>query len=726
MAISFNSENRIFKLDTSNATYAFQVFEAGYLIHLYYGAKIPDDNLAAFYYHGGFASFSPSRWEVENGNFSPDMSPMEYSTEGAGDFRLSALAIRNANGDNTTDVRYVSHKIIAGKPDLPAMPHLYLNSEGEADTLEVLTEDAVTGAKVTLVYTVFRNKPVITRHVRVENGSDRRMDLERIYSCCVEFPTMDYDMYHLYGRWSKERSLQVRPLAHGIQSICSKRGSSGHYHNPFVALATKNATEQYGEAYGFNFVYSGNFAAEVEVDSSCSTRLIMGINPESFGWVLEPGSTFVSPEVVMVYSNEGLGGMSRAFHDVYRENLVRGRWKTEKRPLLINSWEAAFFDFDAEKLFAFAERAKEMGIEMLVMDDGWFGKRDDDTTSLGDWFVNEKKLQGGLKSLVDRVHGIGMKFGIWYEPEMISPESELYKAHPDWCVHVANRANSVARHQYVIDMSRQDVRDNIFEQMYGVLSATPVDYLKWDFNRNITEAGSALLPPERQKEFFHRFVLGTYELMGRLTEAFPDMLIENCSGGGGRFDPGMFYYSPQIWCSDNTDPIERLTIQFGSSLCYPGSCMGAHVSACQRTDIDTRANVAMWGTFGYELDPCKLNEADYEAVKVQVKEYHRYYNVTHNGDLYRLITPFENAHRAAWMFVSKDKSEALFTAVVMRRPEYEAFFIRLQGLDPNAMYRDEATGEVYSGALLMNAGLNLTGTPITDGSSFTKYFTIVK
>lgn len=723
MPVNYDSEKKIFKLDTAGSSYVFQVFDENYLVHLYYGAPIPDNNLSSMYYHGGFASFSPSNAKVKTEGFSPDMCPMEYSTQGAGDFRISALSVLNCDGNNVTDIRYTGHKIYMGKPEIEGLPSLYLNDINEAQTLEVYTEDIVTGVKVTLVYTVFEKYSAITRNVIIENTSKNAVDIERVYSCCVEFPQMNFNMMHLYGKWNKERSLQVRHLAHGIQSIVSKRGSSSHYHNPFVALADDKATEDYGEVYGFNLVYSSNFSAEIEVDSSDSTRLIMGINPESFGWHLEKGERFFSPEVVMVYSNEGVGGMSRTFHDLYRNNLIRGYWKNRKRPVLINSWEACFFDFDDDKIVSFAESAKEMGIEMLVMDDGWFGKRNDDTTSLGDWFVNENKIKGGLGNLIDRVRALGLKFGIWYEPEMISPESRLYKSHPDWCVHVPRRDKSIARHQYVLDMTRQDVRDNIFDQIYGLLIKYPVDYLKWDFNRNITEAGSALLPPEKQKEFFHRYILGTYELMGRITKAFPRMLLENCSGGGGRFDPGMLSFSPQIWCSDNTDPIERLTIQFGTSLCYPDLCMGAHVSACNRTNIETRANVALWGTFGYELDPNKMCEEDKAAVKLQIKKYHKYYDVIHSGDLYRIISPFENHYRAVWQFVSKDKTKALLTSVVMRRPETQAFFVRLKGLDSEKYYTDEETGEVYSGALLMNAGLNLTSTDCSDGSSFVKYFT---
>ena len=722
MSIIFNEEKQIFKLDTNKSTYIIQIFEQGYLSHLYYGAKIPDDNVESLRFRGGFASFSPNNAKVCDPSFSPDLSPLEYSCNGTGDFRISAFAVKNADGNTATDVRYVSHRIYDGKPALEGLPSLYCE-DSEAQTLEIVTQDSVTGVRATLIYTVFNACPVITRSVIVENTSDKAVEIERVYSTCVDYHTADFEMLHLYGRWSKERSLERRALAHGRQSIASKRGSSSHYHNPFAALVSKGATEDYGEAYGFNLVYSGNFDCSVEVDSVSSTRLIMGINPEGFGWKLEGGEKFVAPEAVMVYSNEGIGEMSRVYHRLYSKHLVRGKWRDVKRPLLINSWEAAFFDFDDDKLVSFAERAKELGIEMLVMDDGWFSRRSDDRSSLGDWWVNEEKLKGGLGSLIERINALGLKFGIWYEPEMISPDSDIYRAHPDWCIHCPGRERSIARHQYVIDMSRKDVRDCIFEQMYSVLSKNKIDYLKWDFNRNITEAGSALLANDKQKELFHRFVLGTYELMDRLTKAFPDMLIENCSGGGGRFDPGMLYYSPQIWTSDNTDPIERLTIQFGTSLCYPASTMGAHVSACGRTDLETRANVALWGTFGYELDPNKLSDSDRVQVRGQVREYHKYYDLIHYGDLYRLITPFENDYRCAWEFVSPDKTEVMATTVVMRRPENPVYILRLKGLDPDKIYVDDDTDEEYSGALLMNAGINLTGHSAADGTSFIKYFT---
>lgn len=725
MPITFDSEKRIFKLDTATSSYIFEIYEENYIVHLYYGAKIPDCNVTQLKYRGSFPSFSPNNINVSDPMFSPDITPLEYSGEGTGDFRSAAVAVRNADGNNSTDFRYKSHKIYGGKPAIEGLPALYVENDADAQTLELLAEDSVTGVQAVLYYTVFENLGAMTRSVKIINASDSPVEIEKVYSSCVEFHTHDYELLTLYGRWGKERSLERRALAHGRQLVSSKRGSSSHHHNPFAAIVDKGATEDYGSAYGFNLVYSGNFAFEAEVNQFAGTRVLMGINPDGFGWKLEPGSSFSSPEVVMVYSANGIGEMSRIFHRLYRKHLIRGKWKDIKRPLLINNWEATGMEFTGEQLVTFAERAAELGIDMLVMDDGWFGNRDSDRCALGDWTVNEKKLGGTLSEFIEKINALGLKFGIWYEPEMISRDSELYRAHPDWCIHVPGREKSIARYQYVLDYSRQDVRDYIFGEMYKVLSANKIDYLKWDFNRNLTEVGSAQLPPERQKEVFHRFVLGTYEVMDRLTKAFPNMLIENCSGGGGRFDPGMLYYSPQIWTSDNTDPIERLSIQFGTSMCYPASTMGAHVSASRRTGYETKGNVALWGSFGYELDPNKFTEEDKKIVKQQVGEYHKYYDVIHFGDLYRLISPSENPFRAAWEFVSEDKTEALLTSVVMRKPEDRALFIKLKGLDPDKYYIDEDTDEVYSGALLMNAGLCIIAST-DDGTSFKKYFKAVE
>lgn len=725
MPITFDEKRKIFKLDTLDSTYAIGIRE-GYLIHLYYGKKIPDDNLLDLPFRGYFATISPKNVHVDDYKFSLDVQPMEYSCNGSGDYRLAALSIKDSMGRTTTDIRYLDHKIYDGKPKLKGLPATYCNDDSEAQTLELITIDKFTGAKVTLYYTAFANYSVVTESVKVENTGKETFEIEKVASCCVNFPSMDYNMINLSGVWSRERRVITRHLAHGIQSVASKRGSSSHNHNPFVALVDDKGGEDFGDAFGFNLVYSGNFSADIETDYLDCTRLVMGINPIDFTWVVEPGDEFQSPEVVMVYSDSGMGKMSRTFHDLYNNNLIRGEWKNKKRPLLINSWEGSGFDFDQETLVRYAKEAKKLGIELLVMDDGWFGHRDSDNSSLGDWFVNESKLKGGLTKLIERVNAEGVQFGIWYEPEMISEDSELYKAHPDWCVHVEGREQSPARQQYVIDMTRQDVRDCIFNQMYDVLSKNNIAYLKWDYNRAITEPASVMLDARHSKEFFHRFILGTYELMDRITSAFPHILFESCAGGGGRFDAGMLYYMPQAWASDNTDPIERLTIQFGTTMCYPASSMGAHVSACDRTGIETKAAVAMAGTFGYEFDPKEMSEEDKEKVKEQVKDYHRYYNVIHFGDLYRIIAPTDDEFKCAWEYVAKDKSEALLTVVIKNRAPHDFLLIKMKGLDPEKMYRDETDGEIYSGALLMNAGINLTDGTLSAGRSFIRYFTEVK
>ncbi len=721
MSIIFDEKKRIFRLDTSDSSYVIKIYNEGYLLNLYYGKKIPDCNLSGFETRRRNASFSLANPVIGETSFTPDTAPMEYGCNGAGDFRISALAVRNADGNSVTDVRYRSHRIYAGKPSIPGMPSTYVNSDDEADTLEIETVDSVTGLTVTLVYTVFKSVPVMTKSVRVENGSERELVVERAFSCCCDFPTMDFDLVSLWGSHACERNIERRPLAHGVQGVESKRGVSGHSQNPFAAFTRHGSTEESGDTYGFNFVYSGNFSALAECDHNASTRFIMGINPTDFEWKLIPGGTFYAPEVVCVYTDGGLGEMSRVFHRFYNNNLIRGRYKTEKRPLLINSWEAAYFNFDSDKLVGFAEAARELGVEMLVMDDGWFGKRNNDKCSLGDWYVNEDKLEGGLAPLIERINALGMKFGIWYEPEMISPDSDLYRAHPDWCVHVPGREPLIGRRQYVLDVSREDVRENVWNQMYEVLSANKIDYVKWDFNRNISDAGSALLPPEHQKEFFHRFILGTYELMDRLVTTFPDILLENCSGGGGRYDPAMLYYSPQIWTSDNTDAIARLDIQFGTSLCYPASAMSAHVSANPRADYKMKGAVAMWGTFGYEMDPRHLSDEEKELFKSQVRDYHRYYDLIRYGDLYRLVYP-DRSGAAVWEIVSPEKDGFLLNIVTVCSFDYFRLIVKPRGLDPEKYYRNDSDGEVYSGALLMYAGIDCSNRIWGDHSTCVMHF----
>lgn len=731
MSVIFDSEKRVFKLDTPSSSYAMKISPTGYLLHLYYGAYVPDTDLDYLRMRQRNASFSACVASPEEGGLSLDTAQLEYPVNGSGDFRSVAFSVRGVSGSSVTDIRYRSHRIYAGKPRLEGLPATYTNEDSEADTLEIVCEDVLTGAEVTLIYTAFTGLDAITRSVRVRNTSDKPFSVERVHSAAVDFTEMDFDMLHLQGRWAKERTLVTRHLDFGLQGIHSRRGSSSHNNNPFIALARDGYTEESGEVFGFSFVYSGNFAAEVEVDCMRSTRVLMGIDPVDFAWKLEPGESFQAPEVVMVYSDHGVGGMSRTYHKLYRYNLCRGEWKTKKRPIIVNNWEATYFNFDADKLVGIAKDAADLGIEMLVMDDGWFGRRNNDKSSLGDWYVNEYKLRGGLGELVRRVNALGVKFGIWFEPEMISPDSDLYRAHPDWCLHTEGRERSIGRNQYVLDMSRKDVRDNIFDQMYKILSSANIEYVKWDFNRNLTEVGSELLPPDRQSEVTHRYMLGVYELLERLLTAFPHLLLEGCSGGGGRFDAGMLYYSPQIWTSDDTDAIERLEIQYGTSLVYPPSSMSAHVSACpnhqtrRSTPFKTRGDVALAGAFGYELDLTKLNDEERELVRRQVAAYHEYYDVIQNGDYYRLIDPAKSkgdmTSAAAWESVSTDKREVLLTYVVIRTQPSVSRYIRLRGLDPDVTYTDTESGRSYSGALLMNAGLNLTGS-WRDGESRVWHF----
>ena len=726
MAITYFEDKKIFKLDTSDSSYVIQIYDEGYLLNLYYGRKIPDCNFPGFDKRPGCGSTSVSNPRIGENGFSLDTAPIEYGCNGAGDYRTAALTVRNADGNTVTDVRYLAHRIYEGKKPIPGMPSTRVESADSAQTLEIDTLDAVTGLKLTLIYTVFDNYPVIARRVRAENTSENALAVERIFSMCGDLNSVDFDLITLWGSHLRERNVERRPLAHGIQGIESKRGVSGHCLNPFAALVRPDTTEDNGEVYAYNFVYSGNFSFFAECDYNNTTRVLMGINPSDFEWQLLPGESFDAPEVVCVYTYKGIGEMSRIFHRFYGNNLIQGKYKTAKRPVLINSWEAALMDFDTEKLLRFARSAKEMGMEMLVMDDGWFGKRDDDWSSLGDWYVNENKLPGGLRPLVDGVNALGIKFGIWFEPEMVNPDSDLFRAHPDWHVHVPGREPMVGRHQYVLDVSREDVRENVWAQMKKILSGSNIEYVKWDFNRNISDADSALLPPERKKEFFHRFILGTYELMNRLITEYPHILFENCSGGGGRFDPAMLYYSPQIWTSDCTDAIQRLKIQFGTSMCYPASTMGAHVSASKRTGYDTKANVALWGSFGYELDPDRYTDEEKETVRRQIQDYHKYYELTHFGDLYRLISPFDDPTKAAWMQVKQDKSEFIATFVCVKYTPRDRFCLKLKGLDENKYYRNEADGQVYSGALLMYAGLDMDQYIRSDGQSVLLHFEEVK
>lgn len=711
--IFYNEKDKAFKLRANNTDYMMKVCEEGYLAHVYYGNKVPDEDLT-YLLRLDESPFTPATNDRDRASFM-DTLPFEYPCFGVGDYRESAFKIMDANGMSTCDLRYVSHKMYEGKPKLEGLPATFATEESGCSTLEITMYDKYADIEVVLIYTAFDKLDVITRSAVITNKSEKPFKITRALSACVDFDTDKMDMITLNGSWARERAVERCRLHHGKQLVDSCKGESSHQNNPFVALCDNNADEDKGEVFGFNFVYSGNFYAQAEVTQHKKTRFLMGINPLDFQWLLEKGESFTCPEVVMVHSDEGIGKMSRTFHDLYRNNLIRGEYKDKRRPILINNWEATYFNFDTDKLIDIAKEASKLGIEMLVMDDGWFGHRDSDNSSLGDWFVYEKKLKGGLKYLVDEVNKLGMKFGIWFEPEMISPDSELYKAHPDWAIQIKGRPLTLCREQYVLDYSRKEVRDHVYGMMKKILDSANIEYIKWDMNRQLTEVGSATLPAERQRELWHRYVLGVYDLMDRLTTDYPHILLENCSGGGARFDPGMLYYSPQIWCSDDTDAIERLKIQHGTSMCYPCSAMGAHVSDCpnhtvgRNTPFKTRGHVAMVGTFGYELDVTRIPQEDRDAIPAQIEEFNKFNKLVRTGDHYRIGNMFEDNTWDAWEFVAKDKSEALFEFVqVLARPNERSRRIKLKGLEPEAYYYEESEPDKkISGAALMNAGINI-------------------
>ncbi|AFC32614.1 alpha-galactosidase AgaN [Paenibacillus mucilaginosus 3016] len=711
MSIRYLEEQRQFHLQAGSSSYILQVYPSGHVVHLYWGAKVRALPMSHVIRTRDRA-FSPNPNPPDR-SYSLDALPLEYPGYGNSDFRQPAYQIQLANGTTVTDLKYISHDITAGKPALEGLPSTYVEAEDEADTLKLLLEDALTGLRVELSYTAYRERNVITRSSRIVNGGTESVRVLRALSASVDFPHHRFDLLTLPGAWARERYIERRALASGTQSVESRRGASSHQQNPFVALLGKDTTEERGEAYGFNLVYSGSFLASAEVDQWYTTRVSLGINPFDFSWLLEPGAAFQTPEAVMVYSAEGLTGMSQTYHELYRTRLCRGEFRDKPRPVLINNWEATYFDFTAEKIEDIAKAGRELGIELFVLDDGWFGRRNDDTTSLGDWFVDKAKLPQGLDDLAQRVKGLGLQFGLWFEPEMISVDSELYRSHPDWCLHVPDRVRSEGRNQLILDLSRPEVCDYIVETVSGVLAGAPISYVKWDMNRHMTEIGSAALPPERQRETAHRYMLGLYSVMERITTAFPHVLFESCSGGGGRFDPGILHYMPQTWTSDNTDAVSRLKIQYGTSIVYPVSAMGAHISAVpnhqvhRMTSLKMRGDVAMSGNFGYELDLTKFTPEEKELAKAQVALYKELRQFVQFGRFYRLISPFEELE-AAWMFVSESGDDVLACYFnVLAEPNEPYKRLKLRGLDPAADYTDLESGEVYGGDELMHAGISL-------------------
>lgn len=717
MPIIYDEEKRIFHLQAQDTSYLFQIVQDGYLAHLYWGKKIRSiDPSTKIFFQA--RPFSPNP-DPKDTHFSFDTLPQEYPGYGRSDFRSPAYHVQLANGSTVIDFRYRSHAITKGKPKLEGLPATYVESNDEAQTLQLELIDALTGLKAILSYTVYEDWNVITRSVRFVNEGEQKVKLLHALSASVDFHHADFDLLHLPGAWSRERFIERRPLVIGQQGIESRRGASSHQHNPFIALLSKGGDEDHGEVYAFQLVYSGNFLAQVQVDQYRTTRVSIGINPFDFSWLLEPGESFQTPEAVMVYSAHGLGAMSRTFHQLYRSRLCRGQYRDRERPILVNNWEATYFAFNERKIEDIARVGKELGMELFVLDDGWFGNRDDDTSSLGDWFVNSKKLPNGLDGLAKRIQKMGMKFGLWVEPEMVSPDSELYRKHPDWCLHVPSRSRTLGRNQLVLDFSRKEVCDYIIEVISRLLSSAPISYVKWDMNRHMTEIGSAALPPERQRETAHRYMLGLYRVLDAITSAFPHVLFEGCSGGGGRFDPGMLYFMPQTWTSDNTDAVSRLYIQYGTSLVYPAITMGAHVSAVPNhqvhrvTPLTIRGHVAMSGNFGYELDLTRLKEEEKKLVRQQVCTYKEIRHLIQFGNFYRLCSPFAGKDVASWMFVSDDMKEAVvFYFQVLAQPNPPVNRLKLKGLNPDLDYRCNETRNVYGGDELMYAGLNV---PLSGG-----------
>lgn len=710
MSIRYNEANRSFQLDTRAASYVIGIADAeGFVGHAYFGKKLGDDD-ATYLMRTGENPFTPESNARDRLSFL-DSFPMEYPCGGVGDYRESAVVVRSSGGHRAVQFTYESHSIFKGKKPLEGLPATWGNKR-DTETLELVLTDKVLNLKAVLSYSIFKGIDAVVRSVKLINESSEPVFIDRILSASMDMDNREYDKILLHGSWARERRIDRTPVNYGIQGMSSLRGEEGHQTHPFMALLDKTATEDTGDVYGINLIYSGNFLTLAERSQFDSVRLMTGINPEGFCWKLNPGESFQTPEAVLVYSAEGLNGMSHAFHDLYRQHLIRGQYRDRKRPILINNWEATYFNFNTEKLLDIARQASQLGIEMLVMDDGWFGNRFDDNRALGDWIVNEDKLPGGLKYLVDEVNKLGMKFGIWVEPEMISPDSDLYRAHPDWAIQVPGRVAGLARNQYVLDMSRTEIQDYIFDLIAGVLRSANIEYVKWDMNRPLADIGSYALSAECQGELYHRYVLGMYRLQERLVTEFPHILLENCSGGGARFDAGMLYYSPQIWCSDDTDAIERLSIQEGTALIYPLSAMGAHVSDCpnhtvgRTTPFETRGYVALAGTFGYELDVTKIPEEDRNMIPQQVEMYHKYNDLVRTGDYYRVASYQQNHMYDCWMVVKKDRTEALVTYIqVMGRANSHSRRILLKGLSPDKLYRIEGEDRTYLGSTLMNAGL---------------------
>lgn len=703
MAITFNETTRIFTLTTAHTTYQMQADAQGYLLHLYYGARTAGEMDYLLNYGDRGFSGNPNSAGSDR-TYSLDALPQEYPSLGTGDFRNYALNIENADGSQCCNPVYITHEIAAGKYTLKGLPFVRAE-DNEAETLKIILEDPVTKVELHLLYGVLEKEDIITRSVIIKNAGKAPVTVKKAQSACLDFLHGDYDLIKFYGRHAMERNMERMPVSHESTRIGSRRGTSSHQYNPGVILAGKNTNEDSGSCYGMLFVYSGNFLVEAEKDQYDQTRIQMGLTDELFAYPLEAGAEFIAPEVILSYTNKGLSRLSQQYHHCIMNHICQGKYVHANRPVLINSWEAAYFDFTGDTIVELAKEAKALGIDMVVMDDGWFGKRNDDNSSLGDWYVNEEKLGGTLTKLIERVNAEGVKFGIWIEPEMVSEDSDLYREHPEWAITIPGRKPVRSRNQLVLDFSRKEVRDEIFKRICAVLDQGNVEYIKWDMNRSLADIYAPNVT--------YDYVLGVYDFLEKLTNRYPDILIEGCSGGGGRFDAGMLYYTPQIWCSDNTDAINRTRIQYGTSFFYPVAAMGSHVSAVPNhqtgrvTSMHTRGVAAMSGTFGYELNPALLNAKEKAEIRAQLAQYREYQELIREGDYYRLSNPFQD-NFAAWMVVSDDRSKALVSVIrLTAEANPPAAYVTLKGMEEDAFYREKTTGKVYPGAALMEAGILL-------------------
>lgn len=710
--IIWNAEQQTFHLCNQHISYVLGIEHQRYLVHCYWGKRVATFNQYHDYPKLDRSSFSPTPAAWPDRTFSLDTVLQEFPGHGAGDYREPAFEVRYADGTQVSNLHYLSHRIEQGKPRLEGLPNTWVETSDEAQTLTITLADPITHLQVELSYTVFRDHPVIARSTRFINQGEQPLRLLRALSCAVDFPDSNYQQIQFPGAWARERQLHRQPLNPGITVLDSKRGASSTHQQPFIGLVRPETTEMHGEAWALHLVYSGNFTARTEVDAYQQTRLLLGINPHGFGWQLQPGKSFQTPEAVMTWSENGLNGLSQALHRLYRDNLVRGQHRHQPRPILANNWESTYFDFNEEKLLTFARNAKQLGVELLMLDDGWFGERNDDTSSLGDWFVNQKKFPQGLRPLIDKVHQQEMKFGLWFEPEMISRRSDLFAQHPDWVIRAGEQPLSEGRNQYILDLGHAEVRDNILSQMSIFLEKHPIDYIKWDMNRNMTEVGSSAMPPEQQQETAHRYMLGFYALLDALTTRFPHILFECCAGGGGRFDPGMLYYMPQAWVSDNTDAASRVYIQHATSLLYPPIMQCAHVSEVpnhqmgRSTSIGMRGAVAMSGNYGLMLNLMHQDAERDRAVTEQIAFYKQHRQLLQFGTFWRLASPWQHPDFAAWMFVSPDQHEALVMAFsLVSSASAPLRQLKLAGLDTQARYQIDESPTEIGGDELMYRGM---------------------